>query len=530
MMKIPGFLLILDIFLQSSLANSLLPSIALTTGSIVEQQHGFTVITEEVLDVKITFTDIDNIIGNLYTLHSILPQLRGKLCHEPIIRLLYSVVDFLSNSTIPQEQLISQHDRGHKVQFFNNAFNSLRDIDSSVQISHLTNSIIDIVSSKNEDSSSNFQEIKLSLTNNTDSFKRLENSVHLFQSIQKRFSEGSKHCEKIGYLNFDLYELMFNIRNTLTDLHAFINNLVMASNNIVTSDLIPLPILTDIIQSYADKTGNTPIFPLAETYKFYPFITANILRNGVLLKLPIVAKRKFQRFSFTPFPTCVNNEPLILDSFTTDLLIDYHQLNYIETNVDVLNSCQTHFNMTLCFASQLPIIYQSESCLANLILNKDPSICSFKTYHGLFQAKRLTDHTVVFNALQEDFTMSCLNTGPLITSSCNILLKPSCTLRNEDIFIPSVTSTSRNRGHLPVMINSQSQLQSFLRIVDSMDSIFSVISLMSSISMTLVAFSCYCKYKKCFTFCTFTKNTTAHPRSTQSQLPQVNRLQLLHLA
>ena len=177
----------------------------------------------------------------------------------------------------------------------------------------------------------------------------------------------------------------------------------------------------------------------------YPFITTKILQNGILFKIPITAKFRFHRYSFIPFPTCANDNPLILDTISTELLVDPNKFSFIETNKDTLQSCLSHFDVTVCYSYQLDVIHHSQSCLASLLLNTDPSLCNLQDFKGFFQSYNIADHVIVFNGLKKEFTLSCASTLTQVISSCNIIVQPSCSLRNADVGI-TVPSSQYNHS------------------------------------------------------------------------------------
>ena len=300
--------------------------------------------------------------------------------------------------------------------------------------------------------------------------------------------------------------------------------------------MLPLNILVDFVQAYTDETGGQSIFPVSETYKLYPFLQAKILHDGILLRVPLITKFKFRRFSFTPFPTCVDGHSLMLNTLATELLMESNNFKYVETTSTSLKLCKHHFNITLCEWSHIEAVFQSESCLANLVLNIDPSLCLFTNFPKSFQAIYIHSHTVIFNGLHNQYHISCLNGQSHVVDDCNILLPPSCTLKSDNINIPAKSIHSNNTVqdliNSPYVINHNSYGQhtepSNDILSDHTDDMLTLVAFILSAISAIVAIAKYLLHIGCYPHVAFRQMTRVSQPQT-SQALQEARLQMLHL-
>ena len=97
---------------------SLFPDTALAPGSIIQRQ-GSTIIAKEYIGLQFTYTNVQDIVGNILRLQQYLPVIRDKVCFQPLVTLLNNFLLEVFNQTTPLSRDSNVHlARPHKAKFF----------------------------------------------------------------------------------------------------------------------------------------------------------------------------------------------------------------------------------------------------------------------------------------------------------------------------------------------------------------------------------------------------------------------------
>ena len=265
------------------------------------------------------------------------------------------------------------------------------------------------------------------------SIGKLTQSIGNLESIVINLKEETQACDQTLVTAVILLDVKINIRNTLTDLRIFLNNIVIAANNMVTSDILPIEDLNNLIRKNVADTGKVPVFPISKSYLLYPFIEADITKEGLFLKIPLFCKYELSRYSFKFTDTCIKENSLILEHEHDELLIDktLHFTN-IETNHLLLEQCKSHMEITVCPSDILKEIKKKEGCLNELFSGKEPTRCTFKPGRNKTKITRIADENFVYNPNKEEIIITCGN-ETIISRDCNRMIPQDCAISTENL-------------------------------------------------------------------------------------------------
>ena len=266
----------------------------------------------------------------------------------------------------------------------------------------------------------------------------LQSDVESLRDILSDLSNNMELCFQHNQITSLLINIKLDLEKTLRELRSYINSIIAVSNGQVTADILPLETLNKILHNDTYAYNTNAIFPKNSTHLYYPFLEAQLTPKGLLITVPLNSVRTYNYYTFVPYPTCSDNETLILESETTELLVDVKTHSHFEEFSKTLDKCSTHLGLTLCNNIYLNIVENTkDTCLYSLLNSAESSpSCRFKSptsrdspRDGLPAFLRIDDYTLIFNPLREDLRILC--PGNISTSSaCTTIIPISCGLRS----------------------------------------------------------------------------------------------------
>ena len=191
------------------------------------------------------------------------------------------------------------------------------------------------------------------------------------------------------------------------------------------------------------KSGKVPLFPLDQTHLIYPFVTAKLYAEGLVVNVPLTQRFKFQWIRFIPFPTCTLDGNVILTHEKTELLMDSEKLTYVESSKEDLEHCKTSFNLTVCDIEKFNTVKQSESCLSELKVGKEATRCTYDKAMSKLRVTTVDSAHIVYNPEGSELTITCSDAGH-VSTECSEIIPVTCSIMGQEIKVQkSVTHVSR---------------------------------------------------------------------------------------
>ena len=310
---------------------------------------------------------------------------------------------------------------------------ALFSLSSQVQLIYLQNQMSD-VTEKQENIRIEQIQTKERLEETQTLVNLLQSDVNSLKIVLNNMTNNMELCFQFTQITSVLINIKLDLERTIRELRSYINSIIAVSNGHVTADILPIESLNRILYNDTYDYKTNTIFPKHKSHLYYPFLEAQLTPKGLLITVPLHSARTYNYFTFTPYPTCADNETLILDSKETELLIDVQTHSHFEENLDTLKKCTTHFKLTLCNTLYLNIVENTkDTCLYSLLNSAESSpscrFISLTSRDSLPTFLRIDDFTLVHNPSKELMKIIC--PGNITDdASCNIFIPIVCGIRS----------------------------------------------------------------------------------------------------
>ena len=301
---------------------------------------------------------------------------------------------------------------------------------TQVQVLYLQNKLSDITKAQ-KNIHLELVETKERLQETHTLVKRLQVETTNLRYLIANLTDHVELCLKTTQVTSILTNIKIDLKTTLSELKAYINSIIMVSDGKVTADILPLETLNRVLYNDTYNRKTNTIFPIESTHMYYPFLEAQLTTKGLLITLPLEASKTYEYYSFTPHPTCSNNESLLLETERTELLIDIHTHSHFEESISTLMKCPSHFGLTICNHIHINTVENNQdTCLYSLLnsMQSSPS-CRFHSVsyrpESLPLLVRVGEITLVHNPELLHFKILCQeNTST--TNNCDFSVPIHC--------------------------------------------------------------------------------------------------------
>ena len=283
---------------------------------------------------------------------------------------------------------------------------------TQVQVLYLQNKLSDITKAQ--------QNLHIELVQTKERLQETHTLVNRLQSettnLKYLIANLTQHVE-LCLQNTQITSILINIKvdleKSLNELKAYINSIIMVSDGKVTADILPLETLNRVLHNDTYNRKTNTIFPIESTHMYYPFLEAQLTTKGLLITLPLESSKTYEYYSFTPHPTCSDNESLILETERTELLVNTHTHSHFEESSITISKCPSHFGLTICNHIYINTVENNQdTCLYSLLNSKQSSpSCRFHSVsyrpESLPLLVRVGDVTLIHNPEVLPFKIFC---------------------------------------------------------------------------------------------------------------------------
>ena len=316
---------------------------------------------------------------------------------------------------------------------------------TQVQVLYLQNRLSDVVQSQ-RNLHIQYIETKERLQETHNLVNLLQIDIDNLKHIIANISHNVELCFQSTQITSVLLNIKLDLEKTLSELRSYINSIIMVSDGKVTADILPLETLNRILYNDSYNRRVNPIFPIESTHMYYPFLEAQLTTKGLLITLPLQATRTFDYYSFTPHPTCAENQSLTLNVDKTELLVDINTHSHFEEDSEVLNNCPSHFGLTICNHIYITVVDSKEDTCLYSLLNSMLSSPSCRFHSVSFRPEslplllRIEDFTLLHNPSSTAVRLSCPDNST-ITEECDFIVPIQCGIRTENKVIQPIPVT-----------------------------------------------------------------------------------------
>ena len=187
-------------------------------------------------------------------------------------------------------------------------------------------------------------------------------------------------------VTLDTFMLLDQIYIKVYELHSnveqLIQDLVLANTGSVTSTLLSITKLMNIVTTAKNNWNFQPFFEMNSIALYYPLLNSYLNGTSVIIDIPFSSELKFNLYKIIPFPVNLNGSILEVDIQQIDpinYVLSLDRLKESQITNDELTTCKkTDIDLYLC----LPIHFTlnealDESCPASLVNN----VSIFKNCH-----------------------------------------------------------------------------------------------------------------------------------------------------
>ena len=220
--------------------------------------------------------------------------------------------------------------------------------------------------------------------------------------------------------------------------HQLITNFNLLNRGIVNPTLLPYSTLFGIVEYAITVEGLMPAVPLANVEDYYSLIRVDFIDDDVLLYLPFVGSDSFTHSRIIPFPSMVDEKPVILVDVSRDVLTSHDGKLIANPESNMLNDCKKSKGNQICLPQKINFVERTDSCESRIIDRaSDLSNCHFK-YVNLDYVVResIQDTTYLFFPQKRPVIVSCPDTDPQPTNGLGrLVLSAECTISTEGVQI-----------------------------------------------------------------------------------------------
>lgn len=264
------------------------------------------------------------------------------------------------------------------------------------------------------------------LTDVTDSIEQLSADSMLVRESLNLFMLLDQLHIKTNELSHDLAEL--------------IQDLVLANTGSVSSTLLPISNLIQIINTAKTEWHFEPFFDSSNAAFYYPLLTSYLNGSSVIIDVPFSSELRYNIYKFLPFPMKLNGTVLSVD---TDLI---DPINYV-LSIDNLKESQiTNDNLQMCKRTNLdlylcPSTYFTlnealgSSCAASLVKNITIfQNCQFKEIDNIAKHETVQDSHYIYFPQRTTVSVLCPNFNAQVASVVGLYSVPDqCELHSDKL-------------------------------------------------------------------------------------------------
>ena len=242
---------------------------------------------------------------------------------------------------------------------------------------------------------------------------------------------------ELDYLISYINNLHREIDTCLNNVKNELDNIVLASKGIVTTNIISLDELSIILATAKTEHNLDPIFPSNQLASYYNVIYVLIAPQALILQVPMSSTYVFNHFRFIPFPTYNHNETVILRLNKTDLLISHDSKYFTEATKEQFSSCQRSDSLLICPSNVLPLFnaLDKTSCLNTLLANNSsPTGCVAQQVPNQLQIEVVPPRIFITRAVPTKARLTCPD-GSSVISHRTFSFREDCTLEDRNILI-----------------------------------------------------------------------------------------------
>ncbi len=230
----------------------------------------------------------------------------------------------------------------------------------------------------------------------------IQNSLNDVTNIVEQISTDTLNVRESLNIFMLLDQLHIKTNELCHDIEQLIQDLVLANTGSVTSSLLPIRNLIQVITTAKTEWNFAPFFENSNVALYYPLLKSYLNGSSVIIDIPFSSELRYQIYKFLPFPMKFNGSVVAVDTDIVD------PINYV-LSIDNLKESQiTNDNLQMCTRTNLDLYLcpskyftlkeaLGSSCAASLVKNITIlQTCQFKVLENIPKHETVQDSNYIY--------------------------------------------------------------------------------------------------------------------------------------
>ena len=292
--------------------------------------------------------------------------------------------------------------------------------------------------------------------NDLEQDRKINEIITNFNKAEAVIQDNVEHINffsKAIYIGMALNRMESDVTYLINEMKDDIDKIVLAASGMVTSNLISIKQLQDLINRVKLELGFTPLFPIDQIINYYTVMSSFITTDSIVVELPIREDMLFERYKIFPFPTHYKNKSLILDIKYDNILRSVDGYLIAETSTIKLDRCKESPMYTICNRRDLSLglLSATNSCSKSLVIGStNLSSCSFREVEVLSDVLITDQATYIYCRERTEIHTTCGDNKSHFYAVGHVAVSPYCDIYSGLWRLRGVTHSQVNLGPVPV--------------------------------------------------------------------------------
>ena len=148
--------------------------------------------------------------------------------------------------------------------------------------------------------------------------------------------------EHLSLIMDNLDIIIDQLHNIRIHYQTFMNGVTSAANGRITTNLLPVYNLKQIIEIGVKQYGLKPLFADNDITLYYAYLEATLTPDSILIHVPFITNDLFDLYQIYPFPSKINNTLFTIDS-NTEMIMISNELGTVafSSETDMESKCRS---------------------------------------------------------------------------------------------------------------------------------------------------------------------------------------------
>ena len=266
----------------------------------------------------------------------------------------------------------------------------------------------------------------------------IQDSLNDVTDIVEQISKDTLNVRESLNIFMLLDQLHIKTNELSHNIEQLIQDLVLANTGSVTSSLLPIRNLIQVITTAKTEWNFAPFFENSNVALYYPLLNSYLNGSSVIIDIPFSSELRYYIYKFLPFPMKFNGSVVAVDTDIVDpinYVLSVDSLKESQITNDDLQMCKrTNLDLYLCPSKYFTLQEAlGSSCAASLVKNITIlETCQFKVLDNLPKHETVQDSHYIYFPQQTTVSVICQNFRAKVASVIGLYKVPDqCELHSD---------------------------------------------------------------------------------------------------